>query len=79
MSVTEFPIAGALIDADPAAVEELIAQVLGRAHRAAESSDAPDEARVIFEIAHSFADRLEGMEPRFDRQRFIETVTDRPC
>ena len=79
MSVTELPIADALIEGDPTAVEELIAQVLGRAHEAAESSDAPDEARVIFHIAHSFADELEGTDPQFDRHRFIQAVTDRSC
>ena len=68
-------IADALIQGDPVAVQELIAHVLGRAHRMAESFDAPDEARVILRVAHSFADELASADPEFDRLRFIHTVT----
>ena len=71
-------IADALIQGDPVAVQELIAHVLGRAHRMAESFDAPDEARVILRVAHSFADELAVADPEFDRLRFIQTVTDSP-
>jgi hypothetical protein len=70
--------ADALIQGDPVAVERLIAHVLGRAHRMAETLNAPDEARAILEVAHSFADELAIADPGFDRLRFIEAVTDRP-
>jgi hypothetical protein len=83
MSATQTPLtddtdtfADALIQADPLAVEQLIARVLGRAHRMAESYDAPDEARAIFHVAHSFADELAITYREFDRARFIHTVTD---
>ena len=80
MSDTQTPvaIADALIQADPLAVEQLIADVLGRAHWMAEELDTPNEARTIFQLAHSFADELAIADPRFDRQRFIHTVTTRP-
>jgi hypothetical protein len=71
-------IADALMQGDPVAVQELIAHVLGRAHRMAESFDAPDEARVILRVAHSFADELAVADPEFDRLRFIQTVTESP-
>ena len=70
--------ADAVIQGDPVAVEQLIADVLGRAHRMAETHNAPDEARAILEVAHSFADELAIADPRFDRLRFIEAVTDSP-
>jgi hypothetical protein len=34
-------------------VDQLIARVLGRAHRQMEARDAPDEARMILHVAHS--------------------------
>jgi hypothetical protein len=71
-------IADALTRGDPVAVEQLIADVLGRAHWMAEEFDTPNEARTIFHLAHSFADELAGANPHFDRQRFIHTVTNRP-
>ena len=71
-------IANALAQGDPVAIEELIAHVLGRAHRTAERSNGPDEARAIFHVAHSFADELAGADPQFDRQRFIRTATNSP-
>jgi hypothetical protein len=72
-------IAEALAEAGRVAIDdELIARVLRRAHRLAESLDAPDEARVILHIAHSFADELAVADPRFDRVRFIDTVMDMP-
>jgi hypothetical protein len=69
-------IADAPIHGDPVAVEQLVADVLGRAHRMAEELDAPNEARTIFHLAHSFADELASADPHFDRQRFIQTVTN---
>jgi hypothetical protein len=65
----------AFVQADLAFVEQLIADVLGRAHQAAEALDAPDEARTILQMVHSFADELAAMNPRFDRLRFIEAAT----
>jgi hypothetical protein len=70
-------IADALARGDAAAIEELIAHVLGRAHRTAERFDAPDEARAILHVAHSFADELAGADPEFDRPRFIQKATNR--
>jgi hypothetical protein len=60
------------------AVDELIARVLSRAHRAMESHDAPDEARAVLHLAHSFADELATLDPRFDRLQFIKDVTEDP-
>jgi hypothetical protein len=56
---------------DPVAVEQLIARVLSDAHRTAEALDAPAEARAILDLAHSFAEELAAINPRFDRTRFI--------
>ena len=58
-----------------AAVIELIAHVLGRAHRAAEANNEPDQARAILHVAHSFADELQSADPEFDRVQFIEAAT----
>ena len=69
-------IANALAHGDPVAIEDLIAHVLGRAHRTAERFNAPDEARAIFHVAHSFADELAGADPQFDRHRFLRTATN---
>jgi hypothetical protein len=66
----------ALVEGDPREVEQLIARVLGRAHRLAESYDAPSEARSVLQLAHSFADELAVVDPEFDRARFIHLVTD---
>jgi hypothetical protein len=71
-------IADALAQGDPMAIEELIAHVLGRAHRMAERFNAPDEARAILHVAQSFADELAGADPQFDRRRFIRTATNTP-
>jgi hypothetical protein len=68
----------ALVTGDPVVAEEVIARVLGRAHRTAEALDAPDEARAILRLAHSFADELAAMDPRFDRARFIRAAVTRP-
>jgi hypothetical protein len=70
--------ADALIQGDPSAVEQLIARVLGRAHRMAERYDGPTEARTILQMAHSFADELAAADPEFDRVRFIHAVADSP-
>jgi hypothetical protein len=64
--------------ADPMAVEQLIADVLGRAHRMAHDRNAPDEARAILHVAHAFADELAMMNPQFDRMRFIDAATTGP-
>src|SRR4051794_14134358 len=69
-------LADALARGDAAAVEELIAHVLGRAHRTAERLNSPDEARAILHVAHSFADELAGADPQFDRPRFIRKATN---
>jgi hypothetical protein len=68
----------ALVHGDPLAVDELIAHVLRRAHRAAEDLNAPDAARAILYVAHSFADELGSADPRFDRLRFIQAATEGP-
>jgi hypothetical protein len=57
--------------------EEVIAQVLCRAHRTAEVQDAPNEERAILHVARSFADELAQTDPGFDRARFIEASTHR--
>ena len=69
-------IADALAQGDTAAIEELIAHVLGRAHGMAERVNAPDEARAILHVAHSFADELARVDPQFDRPRFIHKATN---
>jgi hypothetical protein len=76
MSVTQMPAPVATFQWDPVAVEQLIADVLCRAHRTAEELDAPNEARAILEVAHSFADELAVTNPRFDRLRFIRAATE---
>jgi hypothetical protein len=65
----------ALFHGDPAGVEQWIARVLGRAHRTAETLNAPSEARAILHVAESFADELATTNPRFDRLRFITAAT----
>jgi hypothetical protein len=69
---------GGLVQGDAVAVEELIAHVLCRAHRMAEAFNAPNEARAILQVAHSFADELATTNPRFDRLRFIRAATEDP-
>ena len=56
--------------------EQFIAHVLGEAHRTAMSQDAPNEARSILELAHSFADEMSEGDPQFDRLRFIQAATE---
>jgi hypothetical protein len=60
------------------AIEQLIARVLGQAHREMEAREAPTEARAVFHVAHSFADELSTLDPRFDRMRFIRDATEDP-
>jgi hypothetical protein len=60
---------------EPVVAEEVIVEVLARAHRAA-AEKAPDEARAILHMAASFADELAQTDPEFDRVRFIEASTD---
>ena len=64
---------------DPEAVDQLIARVLGRAHRTMEALDSPSEARAILHVAHSFADELATLDPRFDRVQFIKEITEDPA
>jgi acyl transferase domain-containing protein len=66
------------LEREPEAVDQLIARVLGRAHRTMEAIDAPSEARAILHVAHSFADELATLDPRFDRLQFIKDVTEDP-
>jgi hypothetical protein len=66
------------LERDPEAVEQLIARVLGGAHRTMEAIDAPHDARTILHVAHSFADELATLDPRFDRVQFIKDVTEDP-
>jgi len=56
--------------------EQVIAQVLCRAHRTAEVQDSPNEERAILHVAQSFADELAQTDTEFDRVRFIEASTD---
>jgi hypothetical protein len=59
-------------------VDELIARVLRRAHEMTEALGAPNEARAVLYVAHSFADELAALDPRFDRLQFIKDVTEDP-
>ena len=43
-----------------------------------EAFGAPSEARAILHVAHSFADELAALDPRFDRLQFIKDVTEDP-
>jgi hypothetical protein len=58
------------------AIDEFVARVLGQAHQEAYARAAPDEARVILELAQLFADELAKTDLRFDRLRFIEAATE---
>jgi hypothetical protein len=65
----------ATLQRNPEAVDQLIARVLGRAHRTMDALSSPSEARAILHVAHSFADELAAADPRFDRLQFIKDVT----
>jgi hypothetical protein len=69
----ELPVAG-----EPVAVDEFVARVLGQAHQAAHAHAAPDEARVILDLALLFAGELAKTNVRFDRLRFIHAATEEP-
>lgn len=69
----------AMVQGNPEAVEELIAHILRRARGMAEALNAPNEARAVLRVAHSFADELAATNPRFDRLRFIRAVTAAPA
>jgi hypothetical protein len=59
-------------------VDELIARVLRRAYGAMEALTSPNEARAVRHVAHSFADELAALDPRFDRVQFIRDATEGP-
>jgi hypothetical protein len=59
-------------------VDELIARVLRRAHGTMEARGEPGEARAVLHVAHSFADELATLDPRFDRLQFIKEATEDP-
>jgi hypothetical protein len=59
-------------------VDELIARVLRRAHGTMEALNSPGEARAVLHVAHSFADELATLDPRFDRLQFIKDATEDP-
>jgi hypothetical protein len=61
---------------DCVAVEQMIAQVLRRAHRKAMALNSPDDARGVLYVAHCFADELAAANPQFDRLQFSRAVTD---
>ena len=67
-----------LVKCNHEAVDELVARVLSRAHRAIEHLGSPHEARAILHVAHSFADELADLDPRFDRLQFMKDVTEDP-
>ena len=67
-----------LVTRDPGAVDQLIVRVLSGAHRTMEAVGAPNEARAILNVAHSFADELAALDPRFDRLQFIKDITGNP-
>ena len=56
--------------------ESMIADVLRRAHQAAEELNDPHAARTVLLVAQAFADALVLADPDFDRLRFIETATE---
>ena len=60
---------------DAEAVGQMITRVLGRT---ADALNAPNEARAILHLAHSFADELAPADPCFDRLRFIRAATEDP-
>jgi len=67
------------LESGPEAVDQLIARVLGGAHQMAETLNEPNEARAILHVAHSFADELVMLDPRFDRLQFIKDVIEDPA
>ena len=69
----------ALVERDPEAIDQFVARVLRRAHDAAESRNAPSEARAILDLAHLFADELTASHPGFDRFSFVVAATEGPA
>jgi hypothetical protein len=67
------------LERTPEAVDQLIARVLGQAHRTMEAFDSPAEARAVLHVAHSFADELATLDPRFDRLQSIKDITEDPA
>jgi predicted nucleic acid-binding protein len=67
------------LERDPEAVDQLIVRVLSRAHRTVDAFNTPAEARAVLHVAHSFADELATLDPRFDRVQFIKVVTEDPA
>jgi predicted nucleic acid-binding protein len=65
----------ALVENDTETIE-LIARVLGRAHRTTEALESPNDARTILKVAHLFADELASFDPDFDRLKFIQDITE---
>jgi molybdopterin converting factor small subunit len=66
----------ALLDLDIEAVDQFIAGVLRRAHRAALAVGEPAEARAILDVAQLFADELATAVSDFDRMAFLAAVID---
>lgn len=66
----------ALLRGDPQATHELIVRVLRRLEQTARDLNTPSDARVILQVAHSFADELATTNPQFDRIGFIKAATD---
>ena len=69
----------ALIETPQEALDHLIARVLSQAHGSMEALNSPEEARAILEVAHSFADELATLDPRFDRLQFIKDAIEDPA
>ena len=67
------------ISIQPLTFDLFIADVLRRAHHAAEAAGAPGEARAILDVAQLFADDLAQTDLPFDRVRFIQAITDDPA
>jgi hypothetical protein len=70
--------APAPVETRPETLDQMIARVLSRAHGTMEARNAPDEARAVLHVAHSFADELATLDPRFDRMQFIKDATEDP-
>ena len=43
-----------------------------------EAVNAPNEARAVLHVAHSFADELATVDPRFDRVQFMKEAIEDP-
>ncbi len=67
------------VPGEAVSVEQYMADVLGRAHQAAEARHEPDEARAILHVAQLFAEDLAKTDLRFDRAQFIGAITREPA